>query len=71
LMNVDNRNCFARLLMNKELTKPFNMKTYAPTNGNQEVANALKELSRLRFGRDASIVNREIMNRMRLAEKPR
>ncbi|MDD2766695.1 MAG: type IV secretion system DNA-binding domain-containing protein [Candidatus Moranbacteria bacterium] len=70
LMNVDNRNCFARLLMNNELTKPFNMKTYAPTNGSQEIANALKELSRLRYGRDATIVNREIMNRMRLAEKP-
>lgn len=70
LMNVDNRNCFARLLMNNELTKPFNMKTYAPTNGSQEIANALKELSRLRYGRDASIVNREIMSRMRLAEKP-
>jgi hypothetical protein len=53
LMNVDNYHCFARLLMNNELTKPFNMKTYPPTRGDQEVANALKELSRLRFGRDA------------------
>lgn len=69
LMNVDNYNCFARLLMNGELTKPFNMKTYPPTRGNQEMANALKELSRLRFGRDASIVNREIMQRVKLAEK--
>ncbi|PJA85288.1 MAG: hypothetical protein CO143_01990 [Candidatus Moranbacteria bacterium CG_4_9_14_3_um_filter_45_14] len=70
LINADNRNCFARLLMNNELTKPFNMKTYPPTHGNQEVANAFKELSRLRYGRDASIVNREIMSRMKLAEKP-
>jgi hypothetical protein len=63
LVNVDNYQCFARLLMNNELTKPFNMKTIPPTHGDQEVANALKELSRLRFGRDASIVNREIMDR--------
>lgn len=68
LMNVDNYNCFSRILMNGELTKPFNMKTYAPTQGSQEVANALKELSRLRFGRDAATVNREIMNRVKLAE---
>lgn len=68
LMNVDNYNCFVRLLMNGELTKPFNMKTYPPTRGNQEIANALKELSRLRFGRDAGIVNQEIMARVRLAE---
>jgi hypothetical protein len=69
LINVDNRNCFVRLLMNNELTKPFNMKPYAPTHGDQEVANALKELSRLRYGRDATIVNREIMSRIKLAER--
>lgn len=71
IVNVDNYQCFVRLLMNNELTKPFNMKTFPPTTGDQEVANALKELSRLRYGRDASIVNREIMTRMRVAEAPR
>jgi hypothetical protein len=67
LVNVDNYNCFARLLMNNELTKPFNMKTYPPTAGDAELAYYLKELSRLRYGRDARLVNQEIMNRMRLA----
>lgn len=71
IVNVDNYQCFVRLLMNNELTKPFNMKTYPPTTGDQEVANALKELSRLRYGRDATIVNREIMARVRLTEAPR
>jgi hypothetical protein len=71
IVNVDNYQCFARLLMNNELTKPFNMKTFPPTHGDQEVANALKELSRLRYGRDATIVNREIMTRMKMAEAPR
>ncbi len=64
IVNVDNYNCFARLLMNNELTKPFNMKTFAPTQGNREVAVALKELSRLRHGRDTKIVNQEIMERL-------
>lgn len=68
LINIDNRNLFVRLLMNNELTKPFNMKTYAPSHGDQEVANALKELSRLRFGRDVNIVNREIMSRIQQVE---
>lgn len=66
LVNVDNYNCFARILVNNVLTKPFNMKTYPPTAGNQEVANALKELSRLKYGRDAAIVNREIMERTKI-----
>lgn len=66
LVNVDNRNCFARLLMNNELTRPFNMKTYAPIAGDIELGHYLKELSRLRYGRDASIVNREILERNRM-----
>jgi hypothetical protein len=67
LVNVDNYNCFVRLLVNNEATKPFNMKTFPPTPGDQETANYLKELSRLKYGRDAAIVNREIMERTKLA----
>lgn len=66
LVNVDNYNCFARILVNNVLTKPFNMATYPPTSGNQEIANAFKELSRLKYGRDKDLVNREIMERTRL-----
>lgn len=69
LSNVDNYNCFTRLLLNNESTKPFNMKTNPPTHGDQEIANYLKELSRLKFGRDSKIVNREIMERSKLSEK--
>jgi hypothetical protein len=68
LVNVDNRNLFAKLLINNELSKPFNMKTYAPTPGDQEMANYMKELSRLKYGRDAGIVNKEIMERSKIAE---
>lgn len=66
LVNVDNRILFAKLLINNELSKPFNMKTFAPTHGDQELANAFKELSRLKYGRDAQIVNREVMERSRI-----
>lgn len=67
IVNVDNYNFFARLLMNNELTKPFNMKTYPPTEGDHELAHYLKELSRLRYGRDGKLVNQEILDRLRLA----
>ncbi|MCX6765581.1 MAG: type IV secretion system DNA-binding domain-containing protein [Candidatus Moranbacteria bacterium] len=70
LVNADNYNCFVRLLISNESTKPFNMKTYPPTGGDQEVANHLKELSRLKYGRDAQIVNREILERIKLANTP-
>ncbi|OGI17575.1 MAG: hypothetical protein A3J63_04155 [Candidatus Moranbacteria bacterium RIFCSPHIGHO2_02_FULL_40_12b] len=70
LVNVDNRNLFVKLLINNELSKPFSMKTNPPTPGSQELANAVKELSRLKYGRDAAIVNREIMERTKLANTP-
>lgn len=69
LVNVDNYNGFARVLINGELSKPFSLKTNPPTKGNQEIANYLKELSRLKYGRDADIVNREIMERAKFARQ--
>ena len=68
LVNVDNRNLFAKLLINNELGKPFNMKTNAPIKGDQITANHIKELSRLKYGRDARIINREIMERAKFTE---
>jgi hypothetical protein len=65
IVNVDNYNGFARILVNNILTKPFNLATFPPTAGNQEMANAIKELSRLNYGRDKHIVNQEIIARTR------
>ena len=66
---MENYKGYARVLLNGELSKPFNINFYPPTKGNQEIATYLKELSRLTYGRDARIVNREIMERVKLAEK--
>ncbi|HAI73769.1 MAG TPA: hypothetical protein DCS28_04180 [Candidatus Moranbacteria bacterium] len=38
---------------------------FPPTKGDQEIANAIKELSRLTYGRDRHIVNQEIIARTR------
>jgi hypothetical protein len=66
LINVDNYRGFAKILINGVLTKPFNIQGHPPTKGEQEIANALKELSRLKYGRDRDVVNREIMERTKL-----
>ena len=68
LVNVDNYNCFVKLLINSELSKPFNIKTYPPTEGDRKIADSFKELSRLKYGRDAKLVNREILERTKLSE---
>jgi hypothetical protein len=63
LMNVDNRNCFMKLLINSQVASPFNMKTYPPTKGSAPIAEAIKELSKLKYGRSRDIVNEEIMKK--------
>lgn len=63
LINVDNFNCFAKLLLNNETSAPFNMKTYPPKSGNPKLAEAYKELSRYKYGRDRTVVEREIKER--------
>jgi hypothetical protein len=65
LVNVDNHKGFAKVLINGVLTKPFNIQGFPPTKGDQEVANAIKELSRLTYGRDRHVVNQEIIERTR------
>jgi len=66
LVNVDNHKGFAKVLINGVLSRPFNIQGYPPTKGDQELANAYKELSRLKFGRDKDIVNREILERTKI-----
>ncbi|MFA6790768.1 MAG: TraM recognition domain-containing protein, partial [Parcubacteria group bacterium] len=67
LVNVDNYKGFVRLLINNETTRPFDIRTYPPSEGNSEMAGHLRELSRLKYGRDIAIVNKEIMERTKLA----
>jgi len=67
LMNVDNYNAFAKILVNGQTTPAFNLKTYPPSAVNRELGSYLKELSRLRYGRDREIVEREIRERTQLA----
>jgi hypothetical protein len=42
------------------------MHTYPPRPGNKELAAAIKQLSRLKYGRDKTIVEMEIMERSQL-----
>jgi hypothetical protein len=66
LVNVDNYNAFAKILVDGVVTKPFNMQTYPPTPGDKNISQPLKELSRLKYGRSREIVNREIMDRSKI-----
>ncbi len=63
LINVDNFNCFTKLLINNESSAAFDMKTYPPVEGSEKMRNALKELSRFKYGRSRDVVEEEIKKR--------
>ncbi len=63
LINIDNFNAYAKLIINNLTTKPFNIAIYPAPKADDEIREALKELSKLKFGRDRELVEREIKSR--------
>lgn len=66
LINIEQFTAYVKLLIDNTASKPFNMKTYPPARGNPELAAAIKELSRLKYGRDRAVVEADILERTRL-----
>lgn len=65
LVNIDNFNAYAKILINGQTAKPFNIKTIPAAKGSEELANKLKEFSRFKYGRDRNEVEDEILKRLR------
>ena len=61
IMKLDNYNAYVNMLVHGQPTKPFNMYTLAPEEGNPELVQSLKELSYLKYGRDRDEIEGEIM----------
>ena len=66
LVNVEQFTAYVKLLIDNTAAKPFNMLTYPPRSGNKQLAAAIKELSRLKYGRPREIVEAEIEERAQL-----
>ena len=67
LINIDNLNAYAKLLINGQTSKPFNMKvgTTSWGGGNKELAGKLKEYSRIKYGMDRQAIEEDIFRRLR------
>ncbi|HAS80741.1 MAG: hypothetical protein UR25_C0003G0057 [Candidatus Nomurabacteria bacterium GW2011_GWE1_32_28] len=63
ITKLDNYNAYMNMLVGGQPTKPFNIKTLAPEEGNKEIVDSLKELSYMKYGRDREEVEAEIMSR--------
>jgi hypothetical protein len=69
LVNIDRFNAYVKLMINGTASKPFNMATYPlPTGESAEVSQAIKQLSRLKFGRPRTEVESEILEAGKVAE---
>ncbi len=67
LLNPPEYSFYTKLLIKGKASKPFLMSAYPPEKGNRELADAIKQLARLKFGRDRAIVETEILDRTQLA----
>lgn len=63
VLKLENLNCYIKMLVDGVPAKPFNSKTPFPPKGNPDLADKLKELSYLKFGRPREEVESEIMAR--------
>ena len=68
VVNIDRFNAYIRLLIRNTASRAFSMATYPPTVGDAKLAATIRELSRLKYGRDRLIVESEILERTKLGE---
>ena len=64
LINIDNFNAYAKIMIDGQVSKPFNFSTYPPEKGDPKIGKLIKELSSLTYGRDKNLVEKEIYNRL-------
>ena len=69
LINIDNYNAYVKLMMSGAISEGFNMATYPPEKGSRELAEAIKKLSTLKYGRDREVIEKEIRERSEIGKK--
>ncbi|MBU6323062.1 MAG: DUF87 domain-containing protein [Patescibacteria group bacterium] len=62
-VNIENYNCYLKMLAGGVPQKPFNIKTLPPVAGNEAQIEDLKQLSYLTYGRDRATVEQTIHTR--------
>lgn len=67
LINIEKFNAYAKLLINNSVTPAFTMQTIPPTYSDPMVAQAIRQHSRQRYGRERATVEQEILVRSQLA----
>ncbi len=63
LVNLDNFNLIVKMMLNNKISSPFKMETYAPKKGNPKIVEAIKKISKLKYGKPRAIVEEDIVKR--------
>jgi len=67
LQNSDRFTWYVKMIVDNASTKPFTMSFIPSPKGDPEFAAAMKELSRLKYGRDKALVEADILERTAVA----
>jgi hypothetical protein len=67
LVNIDNFNAYAKILINNQTSQPFNLEIEKTSwqKGDAALAHKIKEYARLKYGADRHAVEAEIHRRLR------
>lgn len=68
LVNLDNFNAISKIMINNSISRPFRLQTIPPSEGNKDIVDYLKKLSKLKYSRPKEIVEKEIIERSRLMD---
>jgi hypothetical protein len=72
LLNLPMYSAYIRLLIDNSAASAFNLTHRPPTKGDKQVAQAMRNLSRLKYGQPRAIIEEEILRRSKLGtlDKP-
>jgi hypothetical protein len=63
LVNLDNFTMIIRMMIDNKISTPFKMNTLPPPKGKPEIIEAIKRISKLKYGKPKAIVEQDIMQR--------
>ena len=66
LVNIDNFNLVIKMLINNKVSSAFSFQTIMPKKGNIKQVEAIKKISKLKYGREKGLVESEIAKRSNL-----
>ncbi len=66
LINSDKFTWYLKMIVGNAQLKPFTLNFNPPPSGKTELANAIKELSRLKYGKSREVVSADILERTQL-----